>query len=229
MADGRGLDAVLRGDERRPGGVPRARAQRDRGGGADLLPARKSGAGRGPRRGHVRGLAGLTVTEWEAWRQAGSTFITLHTRDAFDAAIFYGQVLDWASGIPGCCEVEYAGGGVLLRHQGDIVARIESGAVEAPPDPSVRPHWQVHFAVPEVEPCARAAEHHGGSVLYEGEDEAVLRDPDGAQFTVTSHAAALTPHAAPDCSACGAPARECPAAPPVLTYEEVTAPKHVRN
>jgi predicted enzyme related to lactoylglutathione lyase len=129
---------------------------------------------------------GQLVTEWEAWRQAGSTFITLHTRDAFDAAIFYGQVLDWASGLPGCCEVEYAGGGVLLRHQGDIVARIESGAVEAPPDPSVRPHWQVHFAVPEVEPCARAAEHHGGSVLHEGEDEAVLRDPDGAQFTVTS-------------------------------------------
>ncbi|SFY53586.1 acyltransferase domain-containing protein [Streptomyces sp. F-1] len=44
------------------------------------------------------------------------------------------------------------------------MARIESGSVETPPDPSVRPHWQVHFAVADVEPCARAAEKHGGSV-----------------------------------------------------------------
>ncbi|OLZ73690.1 bleomycin resistance protein [Streptomyces sp. IMTB 2501] len=129
---------------------------------------------------------GKLVTEWETWRQVAPTFITLHTRDAFDAAFFYGEILDWASGLPGACEVEYAGGEVLLRSQGDIVARIESGSVETPPDPSVRPHWQVHFAVADVGPCARAAEKHGGSVLEEGEQEAVLRDPDGAQFTVTS-------------------------------------------
>ncbi|WP_225830238.1 VOC family protein [Streptomyces sp. NK08204] len=128
---------------------------------------------------------GKLVTEWEAWRRAASSFITLHTRDAFDAAIFYGEVLDWASGRPGCCEVEYAAGQVLLRSRGGIVARIESGSVETPPDPSVRPHWQVHFFVGDVEPCVRAAEKHGGSVLAEDEREAVLRDPDGAQFTVT--------------------------------------------
>ncbi|MEV0184512.1 VOC family protein [Streptomyces sp. NPDC050625] len=129
---------------------------------------------------------GKLVTEWEAWRQAARTFITLYTRDAFDAAIFYAEILDWASDLPGCCEVEYAGDVVLLRSRGDVVARIESGSVETPPDPSVRPHWQVHFAVADVEPCARAAEQHGGSVLAEGEHVAVLRDPDGAQFTVTS-------------------------------------------
>ncbi|MER6221076.1 VOC family protein [Streptomyces sp900105755] len=129
---------------------------------------------------------GQLVTEWEAWRQAAPTFITLHTRDAFAATIFYGEVLDWASGLPGCCEVEYAADQVLLRSQGDIVARIESGSVEAPPDPSVRPHWQVHFAVADVGPCVQSAGKHGGSVLHEGEHEAVLRDPDGAQFTVTS-------------------------------------------
>ncbi|WP_405523724.1 hypothetical protein [Streptomyces canus] len=33
---------------------------------------------------------------------------------------------------------------------------------------------------------AKAAEVHGGSVLSHTGDEAVLRDPDGAQFTVTS-------------------------------------------
>ncbi|MFI5977635.1 VOC family protein [Streptomyces sp. NPDC051452] len=129
---------------------------------------------------------GELVSNWEAWRRAAPTFIRLHTRDAFDSAIFYGEILDWASGQAGCCEVEYEGGEVVLRSQGDIVARIDSGAVGAAPDPSVRPHWQVHFAVADVAACARAAEKHGGSVLSEGDDEAILRDPDGAQFTVTS-------------------------------------------
>ncbi|MFG2352228.1 VOC family protein [Streptomyces sp. NPDC048521] len=129
---------------------------------------------------------GELVSNWEAWRRAAPTFIRLHTRDAFDSAIFYGEILDWASGQPGCCEVEYEGGEVVLRSQGDIVARIDSGAVEAAPDPSVRPHWQIHFAVADVAGCARAAEKHGGSVLSEDDHEAVLRDADGAQFTVTS-------------------------------------------
>ncbi|MFB7511043.1 VOC family protein [Streptomyces broussonetiae] len=129
---------------------------------------------------------GELVGNWEAWRRAAPTFIRLHTRNAFDAAMFYGEILDWATGVPGCCEVEYEGGEVVLRSQGDIVARIDSGAAEAAPDPSVRPHWQIHFFVADVAGCARTAEKHGGSVLSEAEDEAILRDPDGAQFTVTS-------------------------------------------
>ncbi|MEU5099224.1 VOC family protein [Streptomyces sp. NPDC020996] len=129
---------------------------------------------------------GELVSEWESWRRAAPTFIRLHTRDAFDAAIFYGEVLGWATGKPGCCEVGYEGEEVVLRSQGDVVARIESGALGAAPDPRIRPHWQVHFAVVDVDVCVRAAERHGGSVLSKGSDEAVLRDRDGAQFTVTS-------------------------------------------
>ncbi|MBN0046698.1 VOC family protein [Streptomyces actuosus] len=129
---------------------------------------------------------GDLVSNWERWRQAAPAFIRLHTRDAFAAAIFYGEILDWASDRPGCCEVHYEGGEVVLRSRGDIVARIVSGALEAAPDPTIRPHWQVHFAVPDVAACARAAERNGGSVLGKAADEAVLRDADGAQFTVTS-------------------------------------------
>lgn len=128
---------------------------------------------------------GKLVSNWETWRRAAPTFIRLHTRNAFDSAIFYGEILDWASARAGCCEVEYEGGEVVLRSRGDVVARIDSGAAESAPDPSVRPHWQVHFAVTDVAACARAAEKHGGSVLREDLDEAVLRDRDGAQFTVT--------------------------------------------
>lgn len=129
---------------------------------------------------------GELFSDWPTWRRAQLAFVRLHTRDAFDAAIFYGGVFDWASDKPGCVEVEYEGEEVVLRSGGDVVARIESGAAESAPDPAIRPHWQVHFAVRDVAACARAAERHGGSVLSLGADEAVLRDNEGAQFTVTS-------------------------------------------
>ncbi|MER5757553.1 VOC family protein [Streptomyces sp. NPDC002088] len=132
---------------------------------------------------------GKLFTDWETWRRAAPAFIRLHTRDAFDAAIFYGEVLEWASDRVGCCEVHYEGGEVVLRSRGDVVARIVSGALESAPDPTIRPHWQVHFAVADVAACARAAERHGGSVLRSSAEEVVLRDPDGAQFTVTSRRA----------------------------------------
>ncbi|AZM79390.1 VOC family protein [Streptomyces sp. KPB2] len=128
---------------------------------------------------------GELFSDWDAWRTKRPAFIRLHTRDAFDAAIFYGEIFEWASG-QGCCEVRYEGDEVVLRHEGQVVARIESGALGAAPDPAVRPHWQVHFAVEDVAACARAAELHGGSVLSLDADEAVLRDADGAQFTVTA-------------------------------------------
>ncbi|KAB1138989.1 VOC family protein [Streptomyces luteolifulvus] len=129
---------------------------------------------------------GELISHWEKWRRAQPVFIRLHTRDAFDAAIFYGEIFDWASSRPGCCEVRYEGGEVVLRSQGYVVARIVSGALESAPDPTIRPHWQVHFTVSDVSACARAAEQHGGSVLSKGGEEVVLRDPDGAQFTVTA-------------------------------------------
>lgn len=129
---------------------------------------------------------GELFSDWAAWHRAQPAFIRLHTRDAFDAAIFYGEVFDWASSQPGYCQVDYEGEEVVLRSDGNVVARIESGALGSAPDPAIRPHWQVHFAVKDVAACARAAERHGGSVLSEDPGEAVLRDNDGAQFTVTS-------------------------------------------
>ncbi|OIJ96894.1 VOC family protein [Streptomyces colonosanans] len=130
---------------------------------------------------------GRLVASVEQWREAAPTFIRLHTRDAFDAAIFYGEVLDWASP-SSCCEVQYEADEVVLRNRGTVVARIHSGAVEAAPDPAIRPHWQVHFAVTDLDACIRAATAHGGEVLLreEGAQEALLGDPDGARFTVTS-------------------------------------------
>ncbi|MFF1675013.1 VOC family protein [Streptomyces sp. NPDC058256] len=143
------------------------------------------------RDGAVFGIwEGELVAGWETWRRAAPAFIRLHTRDAFDAAIFYGEVLGWASSASGVCEVHYEESEVVLRSQGDVVARIYSGAVGSAPDPEIRPHWQIHFAVPDVEACARAARAHGGTANQEGlgSTEAILSDPDGAHFTVTSKA-----------------------------------------
>ncbi|MEU6995516.1 VOC family protein [Streptomyces sp. NPDC046465] len=141
------------------------------------------------RDGAVFGIwEGELVVGWEKWRGAAPTFAELHTRNAFDAAIFYGEVLGWASAEPGACEVDYEDEEVVLRSQGDVVARIHSGAVDSAPDPAVRPRWQIHFTVDDVEACVRAARAHGGSVLLreEGSAEAVLRDPDGARFVVNA-------------------------------------------
>jgi predicted enzyme related to lactoylglutathione lyase len=141
------------------------------------------------RDGAVFGIwEGKLVTGWEDWRQAAPAFVRLHTRNAFDAAIFYGEVLDWASEHAGCCEVHYEENEVVLRSKGDVVARIHSGALEAAPDPTLRPHWQIHFAVSDVEACARAARAHGGTALQGGigSRESLISDPDGARFTVTA-------------------------------------------
>ncbi|MEU3743459.1 MULTISPECIES: VOC family protein [unclassified Streptomyces] len=141
------------------------------------------------REGAVFGIwEGELVSDWEAWRRAAPVFVELYTRDAFDAAIFYAEVLGWASAASGCCEVHYEDEGVVLRSQGDVVARIHSGAVESAPDPEVRPHWQIHFTVADVDACAQAALAHGGSVLWGtgGAREAILCDPDGAHFVVNA-------------------------------------------
>ncbi|MGY0065533.1 VOC family protein [Streptomyces sp. QTS137] len=129
---------------------------------------------------------GELSTGWLSWQRSQPSFIRLHTRDALDAAIFYGEVFDWGAPGEGRTEVVYEGDEVVLRGDGQVLACIQSGALGSAPDPTIRPHWQVHFTVTDVEACAYAAERHGGSVVVLRDDEAVLRDNEGALFTVTA-------------------------------------------
>ncbi len=145
------------------------------------------------RDGAVFGIwEGELFSDWHVWRENAPVWLRLRTRDAFDAAIFYGQVLEWASGRPGCCEVEYQEDEVVLLQDGHILARLSSGAVDTAPDPLIQPRWHAHFPVPDVEATVQAALRHGGSVLGQGPTpygtETTLRDPNGALFTVTSAA-----------------------------------------
>jgi predicted enzyme related to lactoylglutathione lyase len=129
---------------------------------------------------------------WESWHDQGPVIVRLHTRDAFEAAIFYGGVLQWADEDPDGCTVAYddEGAEVVVRNRGDVVARISSGAVEAAPDPAIRPHWAVHFAVEDVDARVEAARALGGTLVATGTGAAGpwadLRDPDGGLFTVFS-------------------------------------------
>ncbi|MFD6875801.1 MULTISPECIES: VOC family protein [unclassified Streptomyces] len=154
----------------------------------------------GGRAALVADLEGAVFGIWEGpvssgWRVGvgqAPAWLELRTRNAFDAALFYGEVLEWATGRPGCCEVSYEQDQVVLRQGGEPVARLNGGPVEmAAYTPHTRPRWHVHFRVPMLEPAVEAAVSLGGRTVTEvtsaGHERSVtLRDPDGAIFTLTT-------------------------------------------
>lgn len=131
---------------------------------------------------------------WQTWRDEGPVVVRLRTRDAFEAAIFYGGVLEWADDRPDSCSVAYENDEVVVRSRGSIVARLVSGAVEAAPDPTLRPHWNVQFRVADVDACVDTARALGGTLVDRGSAAAGpyadLRDPDGGRFTILGPAGA---------------------------------------
>jgi predicted enzyme related to lactoylglutathione lyase len=125
--------------------------------------------------------------------------VRLHTRDAFESAIFYGGVLQWADDEADGCTVgyEFDRAEVVVRTGGSVVARISSGAVEAAPDPLARPHWSVSFAVDDVPAAVERARELGATVVDAGESAegpwADVRDPEGGLFTVFTRASHPAP------------------------------------
>ncbi|MFE4913400.1 VOC family protein [Streptomyces sp. NPDC056652] len=134
---------------------------------------------------------GAVRSDWTVGRGSAPAWLELRTRDTDDAARFYSQVLGWAPETEGGFTLAREDDHAVLRQDEHVVARIRGGAVEATPDPRIRPRWHVYFRVPEVSGSVAAALKGGGALLSpQGEsgasDEATLRDPDGALFTVTS-------------------------------------------
>ncbi|MFF2523360.1 VOC family protein [Streptomyces liangshanensis] len=129
---------------------------------------------------------GAVRSDWTVGRGSAPAWLELRTRDTVDAARFYGQVLGWAPETEGGFTLVHEEDHAVLRQEEQVVARIRKGAVQAAPDPRSRPRWHVYFRVGEVSRSVEAAVKDGGAVVSSDAQEATLRDPDGALFTVTS-------------------------------------------
>ncbi|MFF0474914.1 VOC family protein [Streptomyces sp. NPDC004284] len=169
---------------------------RERGGTVGLGPLSYPPRGRGALAADLEGAVfgiweGRVLDGWRVGDGAAPAWLELHTRNAFDAAVFYGEVLEWVNeDDAGRCEVAYEEDRVVLRHDGRAVARLNSGPVErATEKPQLRPRWLVHFEVPDLEAAEAAAVEHGGTVITDGlwpssGQQVTVRDPDGALFTL---------------------------------------------
>lgn len=76
---------------------------------------------------------GQVIPDWTVGQGSAPAWLELRTRDAFAAAVFYGEVLEWAGERPGGCTVSYEHDHVVLRHGNDTLARIVGGALEEAP------------------------------------------------------------------------------------------------
>ncbi|WP_037959325.1 VOC family protein [Streptomyces violens] len=168
---------------------------RERGGTVAVGP-RSFGPGRAAisadRDGATFGIwEGRVPAGWSVGQGSAPAWLELRTRDAFDAAIFYAEVLQWAAEEGKGCDVAYEQERVIVREGDHTVAELRGGAIESAPDPHVRPRWHVHFCVPDVKAAAEAATETGGAVVSPpvetegGGHRSTLRDPEGGLFTVT--------------------------------------------
>ncbi|MFF2506373.1 VOC family protein [Streptomyces sp. NPDC058067] len=131
---------------------------------------------------------GGVLAQWSVGADRSPAWLELHTGNAFDAALFYGEVLGWGEG-DGCCDISYEEDQVVLRRDGQPVARLNSGPVEeAAPKPQLRPRWLVHFKVPDLNRAVALALENGGSKVTDAKwgstGQMTLRDPDGGLFTL---------------------------------------------
>ncbi|WP_344569997.1 VOC family protein [Streptomyces axinellae] len=114
-------------------------------------------------------------------------WLELVTRDAFAAALFYGEVLEWAKNPSHGVSYEEQDDEVHILIDGETVAGLRGGGVEAAPDPQARTRWEVFFRALDLDGALAAAEQAGGEILTPPErvthgHVASLRDPDGGLF-----------------------------------------------
>lgn len=137
---------------------------------------------------------GSVRSDWSMGRGSGSASLELRTRDAVTAGRFYSLALGWEPEGEGKLRLAHEEGFSVLLDGDEELARIVGGAVQAAPDPQIRPRWNVRFDVTDVKEAVRTALASGGSLVprpdtspeRDGAAEATLRDPDGALFTVTA-------------------------------------------
>ncbi|MEU8675300.1 VOC family protein [Streptomyces sp. NPDC048560] len=127
---------------------------------------------------------------WSAGEGSAPTSLDLQTRDVFDAAVFYGEVFDWATE-PGM-DIVYRDDHVLVERNGRAVLSLRGGGLEASEQPHLRPRWLVNFTVDDVEHAVVAALRAGGgrphppAATWASQGfSRTLQDPEGGLFTLT--------------------------------------------
>ncbi|MFF8564422.1 VOC family protein [Streptomyces albidoflavus] len=127
---------------------------------------------------------GRMVDDWQHWRLHRPWWLVLESADPFAAALFYGAVLDWEYR-EGEDAVGYEDDEIVLRDHGHVAARLRP---RDPQNPALHPRWNLIFPVPDVAGAAHRAVELGAVRLAEttpvADEGAVLRDPDGAVFSL---------------------------------------------
>lgn len=128
---------------------------------------------------------GATFGFWEGHALAWSpgegqapTRLDLQTRDVFDAAVFYEEVLGWAEEQD--IDIDYRKDHVLVKLGGRVILSLRGGGVQTSTLAHLRPRWLVNFAVDDVERAVTAATRAKGFTR-------TLQAPDGGVFTLAHH------------------------------------------
>ncbi len=168
-------------------------------------------AGPGGRAATCRDPQGAEFRLWQPYKRLGAqvvnvpgswNFSDLRTTDAQAASVFYASLFGWkypdlGPGVESMISVPGYGDHLAATVDPDIYVRQAEvpagfadviGAVQ-PAAASEPAHWQVTFAVADRDSIAELAEKLGGTVLgtseYEWAVTANLRDPQGAEFTLS--------------------------------------------
>jgi len=145
----------------------------------------------------IQDPSGAVVALWEPRNHPGAGLLgepgslcwnELCTRDRARAGTFYAELLGWGRETMPMPGFEYT-----VFKRGDQPA---GGMMAIQPEwGAMPPHWEVYFAVTDCDATAAEAARLGGSVLKEPADIpgvgrfAVLRDPQGATFSILQPAA----------------------------------------
>lgn len=191
-----------------------AAVQRLTAAGATVLSA-PADAGEGGRSAALTDPQGVEFRLWQAKRRLGAqavnapgswNFSDLHTDDPTAAFAFYSGAFGW--------KVDDVGFGLMVRRPGygdhlaatsDPDIRERQAEISAPPGfedaiawvapmaPGEPPHWHVTFAVADRDQTVTDAKRLGAEVLRQRETEwtrdALIRDPQGAEFTASQFTA----------------------------------------
>ncbi|MEV7401833.1 VOC family protein [Streptomyces sp. NPDC091267] len=128
---------------------------------------------------------------WEPGEGGGAPArLDLQTRDAFDAAKFYGEVFGWAT--EEGTDVAYRDHHVVVERDTHPVLSLRGGGAQNSERAQLRPRWLVNFPVADVDRAVAAAIGAGGTRPQPSATawapkgfSRTLQDPDGGLFTLS--------------------------------------------